>query len=82
MYVCLCVCVYVKISIYIYIYICISVKLACAVEENQQNRCRELRLHPIEYLEYKTNPFDGEAPVTELWGIWSIPSLPLILGPL
>ena len=26
--------------------------------------------------------FDGEALVLELWGMWSTPSLPLLLGPL
>ena len=31
---------------------------------------------------YDIKPFDGKAPVMELWGIWSTPSLLLLPGPL
>ena len=27
-------------------------------------------------------PFDGKAPVLEIWGLWSTSSLPLLPGPL
>ena len=33
-------------------------------------------------LWYDIKPSDGEAPTLELWGIWSTPSLSLLLGPL
>ena len=34
-------------------------------------------------LGYDTKQSDGDAPVMlELWGMWSTPSLPLLLGPL
>ena len=32
--------------------------------------------------EYNTTQFDGEAPVMELWGMWSTPSLRLLTGSL
>ena len=35
-----------------------------------------------EYPGYDTKPSDGEAPVLELWEMWSTPSLPLLPGPL
>ena len=52
--------------------------------------CRKLWLHlgrgvrsPIaECPSYDTKQFGGEAPVLELWGMWSTPSLPLLPGPL
>ena len=31
---------------------------------------------------YDTKPFDGEAPVVELWGMWNISLLPLLPCPL
>ena len=38
---------------------------------------------PNECPRYDTKLSDGEAPVMlELWGIWSTPSLPSLLGPL
>ena len=33
-----------------------------------------------ECLEYNTKPPDGVAPILELWGIWSTPSLSLLPG--
>ena len=45
--------------------------------------CREVR-HPLpnECPGYNTKQPDGEAPVLELWGMWSTSSLPLLSGPL
>ena len=41
--------------------------------------CRD---HPNECLGYDTKQCDGEAPVVELWGMLSIPSLLSLPGPL
>ena len=37
---------------------------------------------PNKCPEYDTKQSDGEAPVLELWRMWSTPSLLLLLGPL
>ena len=37
---------------------------------------------PNECPEYDIKPSDGEAPEMEPWGMWSTPSLPLLLDPL
>ena len=52
--------------------------------------CRIHRLHPCRGIRHPslpneypdTKPFDGEAPAMEIWGIWNIPSLLLLSGPL
>ena len=35
-----------------------------------------------EYPNYDVNPSDGEAPILEIWGMESTPSLPMFPGPL
>ena len=44
--------------------------------------CREVSTHSNECSEYDTKQSDGQAPVLELWRMWSTPSLPLFSGPL
>ena len=49
---------------------------------NRRNLCRRVR-RLNECLEYNTKQSDGEVTVMlELWGMWNIPSFPLISGPL
>ena len=44
--------------------------------------CRGVRPTPNECSGYDTKQSDGEVPVMlKLWGMWSIPSLPLLPGP-
>ena len=44
---------------------------------------RDIRSHPTnECPGYDSKPSEGEAPVMEIWGIWSTSSLPLLPGPL
>ena len=50
---------------------------------HQLHLCREVRPHPTNKCPgYYTKPSDGKAPVLELWGMGSTPSLPLLPGPL
>ena len=45
--------------------------------------CRGCKTSPNKCPRYDTKQYDGEAPVIlELWGIWSIPLLPLLSGTL
>ena len=45
--------------------------------------CRGIRSPHNEFPWYDTKQSDGEVPVIlELWGMWSIPLLPLLPGPL
>ena len=45
--------------------------------------CKEVDLPLLnEYPGYNTKQCDGEAPVLNLWGMWSTLSLPLFSGPL
>ena len=47
------------------------------------HHCRGIRPPPLWMSWYGTKQSDGEVPVMlELWGMWSIPSLTLLSGPL
>ena len=54
-------------------------QLAGAVEYAD---CTSATPSPNECPGYCTKPSDGEAPVLELWRMWSNPLLPLLSGPL
>ena len=47
---------------------------------HQLHLCREKDLFTNEFPEYDMKPSDGEAPVLELWRIWSTSSLALLPG--
>ena len=40
------------------------------------------KINSIKYPDYDTKSSDEKAPVLELWGMWSTPSLPLPPGAL
>ena len=44
--------------------------------------CKGIRSPPMNVLIYDTKPSNGEAPVLEAWGIWSMHSFLLLSGPL
>ena len=59
-----------------------TVRSAEAVEYFRLHLCRVWRPPSKECLGYDIKPSDGKASVLELWGMWSILSLSLLLSPL
>ena len=57
----------------------LSSQLRWSSKLRQLHRCREVRPLPIEYPGYDTKVSDGDASLLELCGMWSTPSLPLLL---
>ena len=55
----------------------------CKLHKELPNVCRVVRPHPNKCPGYDTKKSDGKVSVMlELWGMRSIPSLPLFPGPL
>ena len=60
-------------------------QLAAAVEYTNYISAEEKKTPPLpstSFLDMTLNKLVGDAPILVLWGMWSIPSLPLLLGPL